>query len=310
LSEKEIVLEGRILSLPGIVVHGGAGTFERVRTPEEEAVLAEALEAALKVGWSVLDTGGRAMEGVVAAVRSLEESGVFNAGRSGARTEDGRLEMDASVMDGESGVFGGIAAATWPRSPVEAARALADLGGPAKGPVLLAGEGADEFARRSGIERMRAEDEVGDERKESGSTARSESGTVGAVGVDAKGHVAGATSTGGREGQLHGRVGDSPLPGAGTWADDETVAVSATGEGESFAVAGFGHRVDWELRAGSSLEVAVRRSLMEVRHRGGSGGAITVTRTGESVWGFDTRAMARGWMDGSTQGVRVLGRSE
>jgi isoaspartyl peptidase/L-asparaginase-like protein (Ntn-hydrolase superfamily) len=134
-------------------------------------------------------------------------------------------------------------------------------------------------------------------------------GTVGAVAADQSGHIAAATSTGGREGQRRGRVGDSPIIGAGTWADDETAAVSATGEGEAFLVAGFAHLLDWSLRSGSSLDEAVTRSMAEVTRRGGRGGAVTITRSGELVCAFDTRAMARGWMDSTQSRIAVLDRT-
>jgi len=150
------------------------------------------------------------------------------------------VETDAAVMDGMSGSFGAICAATWPDSPVRAARAVMALGGPARvrscspAPVLTGSVRTrvwhQEFRPRSAVR---------------GVVPVSRSGTVGAVAVDRDGHLATATSTGGRLGKLPGRVGDSPIAGAGTWADDRSVAVSATGEGESFLVAGFAHRVDW-----------------------------------------------------------------
>ena len=134
----------------------------------------------------------------------------------------------------------------------------------------------------------------------------SAAGTVGAVAVDASGHVASATSTGGRTGQRRGRVGDSPIPGAGTWADDETVAVSATGEGEAFLVAGFAHAVDWGLREGSTLAEAVARAMEAVTRRGGEGGVIALTTSGEVLCAFDTRAMARGWKDSTQTRIAIL----
>jgi isoaspartyl peptidase/L-asparaginase-like protein (Ntn-hydrolase superfamily) len=289
------VLQRHALSVPAIVIHGGAGTFERVNTPEDEEHLAEGLSDALGVGWALLERGEPAIGAVVEAVASLEDSGVFNAGGSGALTDDGRLELDASVMDGATGAFGGICAATWPRNPVRAALALSRLGGPEIGPVLLAGDGADAFAKSTGLPKMVPR-----------GRPISETGTVGAVAVDSNGHVAAATSTGGRAGQRSGRVGDSPIPGAGTWADDETVAVSATGDGEAFLVAGFSHLVDWELRSGATLKDAIARSLTAVSRRGGRGGAISVRSSGEMVCLFDTNAMARGWMDSTSRNLAVL----
>jgi len=132
------------------------------------------------------------------------------------------------------------------------------------------------------------------------------SGTVGAVALDRDGHLAAATSTGGRLGKTPGRVGDSPILGAGTWADDRTVAVSATGEGESFLVAGFAHRVDWAVAGGAPLETALGEALAAVRARGGHGGAIVLAPDGRFAVGFDTFAMARGWRDATASTLRPI----
>ncbi len=163
-----------------------------------------------------------------------------------------------------------------------------------------------EFASRAGLARMvRPPASIDAAQADPSSSA----GTVGAVAVDAAGHLAAATSTGGRAAQPRGRVGDSPIPGAGTWADDATAAVSATGEGEAFVVAGFAHLVDWAMRDGSNLNDAVKRAMAEVARRGGDGGAISVTATGEVLSAFDTKAMARGWRDSAQTSVAVLGAS-
>jgi beta-aspartyl-peptidase (threonine type) len=292
------------LSVPAIAVHGGAGAFERVRTEEDARSLADGINAALVAGWDVLSDGGSALDAVVEAVASMEDSGKFNAGRSGARTIEDHLEMDAAVMDGASGNVGGVCATTWPRNPVRAALAVSALGEPAEGPILLAGAGADLFAKDSGLPEMAAAtsgltsvEGAGQVPVRSGSAAAepdSPAGTVGAVAVDAAGHVAAATSTGGRSGQLPGRVGDSAIPGAGTWADDRTIAISATGEGESFVVSGFSHLVHWSVLDGSTVTEALASAIRQVVYRGGDGGAITVTPDGEAVFVFNTRAMARG----------------
>jgi L-asparaginase / beta-aspartyl-peptidase len=293
-SEPEPVFEHVGLSVPAIAVHGGAGAFERVKTDHDAASLAEAINAALQAGWEVLSGGGTALDAVVSAVESMEDSGKFNAGRSGARTIDDHLELDAAVMDGASGNVGGVCATTWPRNPVRAALALSALGGPAEGPILLAGEGADIFAKDAGLPEMAASEILWLEGAGQVPAVDSPAGTVGAVAVDAEGHVAAATSTGGRSGQLHGRVGDSAIPGAGTWADDRTVAISATGEGESFIVSGFSHLVHWCVLDGSTPEEALARAISEVAYRGGDGGAISISPTGDAVFVFNTRAMARG----------------
>jgi beta-aspartyl-peptidase (threonine type) len=299
----QLVLERVNLSVPAVAIHGGAGTFERVRSAADEVELKLELRRALDAAWTVLHAGGPALRAVVDAVSVLEDSGKFNAGRGGSRTSTGELELDAAVMDGRTGITGAVCATGWPRNPVRVALAVAEAGSLPDGPLLLAGVGADLFAARTGLAQM-------DGVSPADSTRSSPSGTVGAVAVDSLGHVAAATSTGGREGQLRGRVGDSPIIGAGTWADDETAAVSATGEGEAFLVAGFAHLLDWSLRSGSSLDAAVSRSMAEVARRVGVGGSIAMTRSGELVCAFGTRAMARAWKGASQTRIAVLEATE
>jgi beta-aspartyl-peptidase (threonine type) len=299
-----LVSEVTTLSLPAVAIHGGAGTFERVRSKADEVELTEAMERALRSAWTVLDAGGPALTAVVDAVAVLEDSGKFNAGRGGARTISGDLELDAAVMDGRTGRAGAVCATCWPRNPVRVAQAVAEAGGLQDRPVLLAGVGADLFAAGTGLLEMDASSTPGGE---SAPESGSPTGTVGAVAVDSAGHLAAATSTGGREGQIRGRVGDSPIIGAGTWADDDTAAVSATGEGEAFLIAGFAHLMDWSLRNGSSLDDAVFRSMEEVARRGGEGGSLAMTSSGELVCAFGTRAMARGWRDATQMKIAVLG---
>jgi isoaspartyl peptidase/L-asparaginase-like protein (Ntn-hydrolase superfamily) len=299
----DIVLESGTLSLPAVLVHGGAGDFARHASAEDLARIQAGLEAALAAAWAELAAGAGALEAVVAAVGVFEASGTFNAGRGAVATSLGTVETDAAVMDGRSGAVGAICAATWPESPVRAARRVMALGGPAEGPILLAGAGADRFCEEAGLARRDPATLCGD-----GVAPVSRSGTVGAVAVDGDGHLAAATSTGGRLGKLPGRVGDSPVVGAGTWADDRTVAVSATGEGESFLVSGFAHRVDWAVSAGSSLESALGGALASVRARGGHGGAIALGGDGRFAVAFDTSAMARGWRDAGASVVPPVRR--
>ena len=294
-------VESGVLFKPAIVVHGGAGDFGRAFSATERAQLGDDLSAALEHAWEILDLGGPSLDAVVAAVASLEASGRFNAGRGAVATSEGVVETDAAVMDGASGAVGAVCAATWPESPVRAARAVAALNGPAAGPVLLAGAGADRFCEKTGLARRDPASLTGE-----GVAPISEAGTVGAVALDSGGHLAAATSTGGRVGKVPGRVGDSPIAGAGTWADDRSVAVSATGEGESFLVAGFAHRLEWTFAGGAPLETALLDALGSVRARGGRGGGIVLTPDGRFAVAFDTPAMARGWRDASGSTVRPI----
>lgn len=297
----DILAECGTLKAPVLIVHGGAGEFDRQRSPAQINRIGEGLEGALEAGWRVLGDGGPALEAVAGAVAFLEASGDFNAGRGAVATSEGSVETDAAVMEGTTGRVGGICAASWPESPVRAALAVMELGGPRSGPVLLAGAGADRFCEASGLAQRDPARLTGE-----GVAPISRNGTVGAVALDASGHLAAATSTGGRLGKLPGHVGDSPIVGAGTWADDASVAVSATGEGESFLVAGFAHKLAWALAAGADLESALRRALSSVRDCGGHGGAIVLAPDGRYAVAFDTLAMARAWRATGISTVRPI----
>jgi L-asparaginase / beta-aspartyl-peptidase len=329
-SSSPFAQESGTLGAPALVVHGGAGTFERLRQEGGRVRLEEGLAAALTAGWAVFEAGGGALSAAVEAVASLEDSGLFNAGRGSSATSEGRIETDASVMDGATSAAGAIGAATWPANPVKAAllvakQALDERSGALTGPtvntwhpVFLAGAGADQLAAEGGLASMAtvAREAGGKEAggKEAGGPApgaaalaqeHDNPGTVGAVALDSNGHLAAATSTGGLEGKPPGRVGDSAIVGAGTWADDAAVAVSATGVGEAFILAGFAHRVDWLTRSGADLSDALAAALHEVSRRNGSGGAIALVPSGRFVAMWGTRAMARGWRSTTETVVRV-----
>ncbi len=298
-------IESGTLAGPAVLVHGGAGNFARLETgTSSRGEFERGLASALAAGWDALEHSGSALGAAVEAVVSLEDSGLFNAGRGSTPTIEGIVETDASVMDGQTGSAGAVCAATWPANPVRAALAVANLveEGETWPPLLLAGRGADRLAEAAGLARMSGVRGTGEGRAFEGRTS---AGTVGAVALDAMGHVAAATSTGGRSGQMSGRVGDSPIIGAGTWADDSTVALSATGQGEAFILAGFGHRVDWATQSGLSLPRALEEALSAVVARGGTGGAIAITAAGQFATIFNTPSMARGWRNGDELVVRV-----
>ncbi len=297
-------LDTAALGLPAIAVHGGAGTFSVIRSEDDLNRLSAGLESAVATGWRVLEGGGSSLEAVVEAVSSMESSGLFNAGRGAVPTSGGSVEFDSSVMDGETGAVGALCSVTYPANPIRAALRLSERGGGVPdGPILLAGEGADRFCREEGLDQMRPEWLTAWQEEPAGT---SEEGTVGAVAVDPAGRLAAATSTGGRAGQWPGRVGDSPIPGAGVLAKKETVAVSATGTGEAFLVAGFAHQIAWGLAGGSDLSLAMTEALETVGQLKGSGGAVALGPGGEMVAGFTTPAMARAWRAAGAFETRIF----
>ena len=290
-----------------LAIHGGAGpappddSWELHQPPSEAGGRGAArwpgqaagLAAALRAGLAVLAAGGPALEAVIAAVAVLEDDEHWNAGRGSALTAAGTVEMDAAVADGQGRRMGGVACVTGVRHPVLAARAVMDDGRH----VLLAGPGAEAFARTAGL-RFEPEEWFITERRRRALEKWATGGTVGAVARDRAGHLAAATSTGGRTGQLPGRVGDSPVPGAGTWADDASCAVSATGIGEAFLRSGFAHEVDARLRLeGVDLATACHEALAAVTAAGGDGGCIAIARDGLPVLPFTTALMHRGWAE-------------
>jgi len=290
-----------------LAIHGGAGTIRKESlTPEREEAYHRGLRTALRDGHAVLAAGGSALDAVTAAVMALEEDPLFNAGRGAVFTSAGENEMDAAVMDGRDRRAGAIAGICGPRHPVLAARAVMER----TGHVLLAGEGARRFCREAGLEHMdpawfrterrwQALQEELERRRlalpDDGDPARRH-GTVGAVACDAAGNLAAATSTGGMTGKTPGRVGDSPVIGAGTWADNATCAVSATGHGEFFIRYAAGHEIDARMRwAGQGLEQAAEDVVQHLLGPiGGSGGLIAVDAQGRVALPFNCEGMYRG----------------
>ena len=274
-----------------IAVHGGAGTLRpRADDPDLRDRAASGLRSALVAGEQILAAGGAALDAVVAAVRVLEDAPEFNAGRGAALTVSGTAAVDAAIADGDGRRFGAVAALRRVRNPIDAARLVLDL--PA---VLIAGEAGDELAATAGLEIVEADYFVTEARREDLRRQLDEmTGTVGAVALDSSGHLAAATSTGGVTGQAMGRVGDTPICGAGTWADDATCAVSGTGEGEFFIRAAFAHAVHVRVASGMALDLACGEALNEVVSLGGSGGCVAVDRDGNVTLPFTTAAMYRG----------------
>ena len=283
-----------------LVIHGGAGS-ERIAhdVPAHEASARAGLLEALEAGSAILDAGGTAIDAVETAARSLEDNVCFNAGRGSVLTEHGEVELDAAMMDGATRRAGAAAGLKTTRAPVSLARRLMEHGPH----VFLSGDGADRFAASAGLEQVGNDYFILPERRRqleealaAGSAADPiKYGTIGAVAVDSNDHVAAATSTGGVTGKQWGRVGDSPLIGAGTYADDRACAVSATGSGEYFIRAVAAHELAARMRfGGESLQQALDAVLKDIKALGGRGGLIAVCPTGEAAWGCTTPAMYRG----------------
>jgi beta-aspartyl-peptidase (threonine type) len=289
-----------------LAIHGGAGTIRRSKmTPEREAAYHAGLRRSLEAGRAILADGGSALDAVSAAVMALEDEPLFNAGRGAVYTSAGKQEMDAAIMDGRDRSAGAVAGICGPRNPILAARAVMEH----SGHVVLIGESAVEFCRAQGLtfeepayffteQRWQALQQTLAMRN-SGAEDQDESrkhGTVGAVARDRHGNLAAATSTGGMTAKKPGRVGDSPVIGAGTWADNETCAVSATGHGEIFIRYAAAHEIASLMRyAGQSLEAASTTVVIDMlKPAGGTGGIIAVDHAGNVSLPFNCSGMYRG----------------
>lgn len=257
---------------------------------QHRAVLKQALEA----GFQVLQSG-TALDAVAAAVVVLEDSPLFNAGRGACFNADGEIEMDASIMDGAKLRAGAVAAVERIRNPVLAARAVMEH----TRHVLLAGDAADRFARQQGLKLENPSYFATPRRLAALKQGRKNfHGTVGAVALDGDGNLAAATSTGGYTGKMAGRVGDSPLVGAGTYADNRACAVSGTGLGEAFIRAAVAHDVCARMRyAKASLAAAAAAALRSVAALGGDGGLVAVDRRGNVAMPFNSEGMFRACID-------------
>ena len=289
-----------------LVIHGGAGALpKRGQTPEVEALYRADLETALRAGHAALKEGKPAVDAVQAAILVLEDSPRFNAGKGAVFTHDGRNELDASIMDGHTGKAGAVAGVTVVKNPIAAARAVMDK----SRHVMLVGPGAEVFAREQGLtivdpSYFRTEERwqelqkaLAKERERASRTGpRPHLGTVGAVALDRAGHLAAGTSTGGMTNKRFGRVGDSPIIGAGTFAEDASVAVSATGHGEYF----IRHVVAYDIAARVKYQgKAVRQAADEVIHgvlnpEAGEGGVIVLDARGNWTAPYNSAGMYRG----------------
>lgn len=309
-------------------IHGGAGTIAPENmTDEEEQAYHAALDEALQAGYDVLDEGGSSLDAVVAAITTMETSTLFNAGRGAVFTSEGTVEHDASIMEGRNRNAGAVAGVKRIEHPIELARLVMEE----SRHVMLAREGAETFAQEHGIEmveneifhterrkeQLRRAQEQEDRSSSSSSGPRMPNephgaegllqthekfGTVGAVAVDQEGNLAAGTSTGGMTNKRFGRIGDSPIIGAGSYADNETCAVSSTGHGEYFIRGVLAHDIASMMRyADYSVEEAARTAIMEklptIGEDGGTGGVIALDREGNVAMPFNTSGMYRGFVD-------------
>ena len=307
-----------------IAIHGGSGTITRTSlTPEKESAYRSVLAEALEAGRRVLAGGGASLDAVTAAVKVMEDSPLFNAGKGSVFTNEGTNEMDASIMDGKDRRAGAVAGVTTVRNPIEAARAVMEQ----SRHVFLSGKGAERFAAEKGLaiadpsyfrtderwqqlKRAKERDALpmdhdAPKAKPANSGLQEEHekfGTVGAVALDQAGNLAAATSTGGITNKRYGRVGDSPVIGAGTWAENESVAVSATGTGEMFLRGATAHDIAALVKyKGLSPQRAADEALAKVAAIGGRGGVIVLDRTGDAVFSFTTEGMYRGYAKGAAR---------
>jgi beta-aspartyl-peptidase (threonine type) len=293
---------------PALAIHGGAGTIPAAALDFFSTnAHHHALRTALAAGWAVLAKGGAALDAVTEAVVALEDDPLFNAAHGAVFTAAGTLEMDAAIMGGAGREAGAVAGICGPKNPILAARAVMEH----SGTVLMTGAGAMDFLRAQGLEFMEADYFTTQRRQEalrlelarraSGAPdTRSDAdrhGTVGAVARDAAGNLAAATSTGGMTAKRAGRVGDTPVIGAGTFADNATCAISCTGTGEVFirytAAAEIAARVRY---AGQALDAAAAGVIAELLAHGGDGGLIAVGPTGAPVLPFNSNGMYRGFV--------------
>ena len=307
-----------------IVIHGGAGALEPGRyTPEEEAAYKAKLTEALEAGYGVLDKGGAALDAIEAAIVILEDSPLFNAGKGAVFTREGKNELDASIMDGQTLNAGAVAGVTRVKNPIKLARAVMAN----SEHVMFAREGAEKFAREQALEFVpkkyfHTEGRWQSYKKALAAEKRDRDaalpadfkyGTVGAVALDANGNLAAGTSTGGMTLKRYGRVGDSPIIGAGTFADNKSCAVSSTGHGEFFMRLTIARDICAQVEyggasVGEAADNVINGRLQEL---GGDGGVIVLGADGDVAMVFNSAGMFRGVKrDGGAASVAIYGDGE
>ncbi len=322
---------------PVLVIHGGAGTILKSQmTPEREKAYKESLQRALDKGYAILEKGGTSLDAVEAAVRVLEDDPLFNAGKGAVFTNEGKNELDASIMDGKTLAAGSVAGVTVIRNPITAARAVMEK----SEHVMMVGKGAEQFAQQQGLqivdpsyfytearwkglESAKAKDSLKVELDHADTVKKVAGlkqpgfydykyGTVGAVALDMSGNLAAATSTGGMTNKKFGRVGDAPIIGAGTYANNATCAISCTGWGEYFIRLVMAKSISDMMEFGKMpLQSAANEMVMKrLGALGGDGGLIALDKNGNIAMPFNTEGMYRGWKKGGVVEVKIYGEEK
>ena len=304
-----------------IVIHGGAGTIKKVNmTPEQEKVYRQKLQEALNVGYGILEKGGTSLEAVQKTINIMEDSPLFNAAKGAVFNSEGKNELDASIMDGKTLNSGAVAGVSHIKNPINAARIVMD----STRHVLLSGKGAEDFAKQYGLtfvddsyfytkkryqQLQRAQQKENAQQKHTSYRNNDliddhKYGTVGAVALDKNGNIAAATSTGGLTNKKYGRIGDSPLIGAGTYANNNTCGVSCTGTGEYFIRTLAAHEASSLMQYNNScLQEAFETVIGQIGDLGGDGGMVGLDNQGNIAWYFNTEGMYRGYKKSNGENV-------
>ena len=282
----------------GLVIHGGAGTIlKKNMSPEKEAAYTEKLKEALTTGYKILDSGGTSLDAVNAVINIMEDSPLFNAGKGAVLTEKGEAELDASIMEGKTLAAGAVAGVKHIKNPINLARLVME-----ESPhVMMIGDGAEEFAKQNNYELVDNKYFITEERRQQYLKIKEaqdqKHGTVGCVALDKTGNLAAGTSTGGMMMKKFGRVGDAPIIGAGTYANNNTCAVSATGHGEYFIRLGVARDISslMEYKNYSLRQAADEVINVKLTKLGGTGGVIAIDKNGNVTMPFNTEGMYRGY---------------
>lgn len=295
----------------GIVIHGGAGTIKKENmSPEKEEAYKSKLKEALLAGYQVLENGGSSLDAVEAAIKIMEDSPLFNAGKGAVFTEEGTVELDVSIMDGKTLSAGAAAALKHVKNPITLARKIME-----NSPhVILVGEGAEKFAGEQKLEMVDQKYFYTKERwdalqreKAKEQKPKEKHGTVGAVALDKSGNIAAGTSTGGMTNKKWGRVGDSPIIGAGTYANNNTCGVSGTGHGEYFIRLGIAKDISALMEyKGLTLQQAAEEVINKLTRLGGTGGVVALDKNGNVAMPFNTSGMYRAcYISGSEPVIKI-----